>query len=219
MRFSCCGGLLKYFIDAFDRFDLRHVMFEHIFNSIAKCNRARWTSRARTLHLKSDMPSLLIKVQKAHITAILLNKWPDSSLNNLLNHLDSFRIVILDGSIISNLGIFINNWLILCQMVGDNLEDIRLQDCPIEFLLLSHWDKVSAKENSGHSIYLEKSSSKRRDMCIPDRWKIHGLVSRHNLFPRDKLETARVRSWLRLYKQASYHFLIERSGHYLSLLR
>ena len=77
------------------------------------------------------MAGLLVEVHKAHIAPVFLDEWPDSRLYDLLNHLDGLTIIILNGRVISYLGILIDDRLILSEMVGEDFEYLRLHDGPI----------------------------------------------------------------------------------------
>ena len=113
------GGLiLEDLIHALYGLDLGYVMLQHILDPVAQGDRAGGTAGTRALHLQAHVASLLVEVHKAHIAAVFLDERADSSLYDLLNHLDGLTVVILDCRVVSYLGVFIDDWLVLSEMVG-----------------------------------------------------------------------------------------------------
>ena len=65
---------------------LRHVVFQHVFDTALERDAGRWAARAGAHELDGDHTGVLVKAAEDNVTAILRHRRPNARLQELLYH-------------------------------------------------------------------------------------------------------------------------------------
>lgn len=145
-------------------------MHKHGFNAIPQGNGTRIASPASTAQLQHD--NAIAEPPELNITTILLDRRPDTSFQELLDHADNLIVLLVEAQRLllatflcmlpSGLLDGTDNGLAGSDGLRDETEHLGLDVGPVGIARLGHGDEFRSVEDGRHTVDVQQVRGQRR---------------------------------------------------------
>ena len=145
-----------------------HIVFQHSFNAVPKCNCAGITSPTGATQFQKHLS--IFETSEFNISSVILNSWSNSGIQEFFDQNNHFAIVVTVCERVWDFIFLRNTWKTLSGMYNllswsksfrDQAKHFRLQMCPVCICCFGNCNKIGPVEHRCNTINAQQTPGKR----------------------------------------------------------